>query len=346
MVAMNARARPFRSPNPRDSGSLGWKDTASDGLMSVRIIERGKMRMTARIDRRDFIFRTAAVAIAGARLGAGSPGPAAAGGALKKGCCIGVLPRDMTVLQRFEVAKGAGFEGVEPNTLNAADEVRQYKEASENTGVKICSIMNSDHWRYPLSDPDPEVVRKSVEGLQTSMHNAHDLGTDTVLLVPGIVTADVRYADVWKRSQEQIRKVLPLAEELKVVLAIEDVGNRFLLSPLEFARYVDEFDSPWVKAYFDIGNIVSSGYPQDWIRTLGNRIVRVHIKRFEPGTDWPKFDPKDRRSQGIDWSDVRKALSEVTYSGWVTAEVRSGDDAYVKEVSARMERIFEGQNPV
>jgi hexulose-6-phosphate isomerase len=190
------------------------------------------------------------------------------------------------------------------------------------------------------------VVKKCIEGIKTSMRNAHELGADTVLLVPGIVAADVRYADVYKRSQEQIRKLLPLAKELKVIIGIEDVGNRFLLSPLEFARYIDEFKSPWVKAYFDIGNIVSSGYPQDWIRTLGKRLCKVHIKRFEPGTDHPKFDSKDRRTQGIDWPDVRRALNEVGYNGWVIAEIRSGDENYVKEVSARLDRIFAGQNPV
>jgi hexulose-6-phosphate isomerase len=271
--------------------------------------------------------------------------PAAASG-IKKGACIGVLPEDMTVLQKFEVAKRAGFDGVEPNTLNSADEVKQYEEAAEKTGVKITSIMNSDHWKYPLSDNDPEVVNKCIDGLKRSMHNAHDLGAGAVLLVPGVVTADVRYADVYRRSQDQIRKLLPLAQELEVIIAIENVGNRFLLSPLEMARYVDEFESRWIRSYFDIGNVVSIGYPQDWIRTLGKRVCRVHIKRFEPGTDHPKFDPKDRRTQGIDWPDVRRALNEVGYSSWITAEVKSGDENYLKEVGARMDRIFLGQNPV
>jgi hexulose-6-phosphate isomerase len=271
--------------------------------------------------------------------------PADASG-IKRGACIGVLPEDMTVLEKFEVAKRAGFDGVEPSTLNSADEVKQYKEAAEKTGVKVTSIMNSDHWKYPLSDNDPEVVNKCIDGLKTSMHNAHDLGAGAVLLVPGVVTADVRYADVYRRSQDQIRKLLPLAQELDVIIAIENVGNRFLLSPLEMARYVDEFESQWIRSYFDIGNVVSIGYPQDWIRTLGKRVCRVHIKRFEPGTDHPKFDPKDRRTQGIDWPDVRRALNEVGYSSWITAEVKSGDENYLKEVGARMDRIFLGQNPV
>jgi len=303
--------------------------------------------MNTSVNRREFLVRSSSLAIGGALLGSAAMGrPAVAASGIRKGACIGVLPEKMTVLEKFEVAKRAGFEGVEPDTLNSADEVKEYKEAAEKTGVKITSIMNSDHWKYPLSDNDPEVVKKCIEGLKTSMHNAHDLGAGAVLLVPGVVTADVRYADVYRRSQDQIRKLLPLAKELKVIIAIENVGNRFLLSPLEMARYVDEFKSPWIRSYFDIGNVVSTGYPQDWIRTLGKRLCRVHIKRFEPGTDHPKFDPKDRRTQGIDWPDVRKALNEVGYSGWITAEVKSGDENYVKEVSARMDRIFSGQNPV
>jgi len=298
------------------------------------------------VNRREFLLSSSSIAIGGALLGSVAMEQPAAASGIKKGACIGVLPEDMTVLQKFEVAKRAGFDGVEPNTLNSADEVKQYEEAAEKTGVKITSIMNSDHWKYPLSDNDPEVVNKCIDGLKRSMHNAHDLGAGAVLLVPGVVTADVRYADVYRRSQDQIRKLLPLAKELKVIIAIENVGNRFLLSPLEMARYVDEFRSPWIRSYFDIGNVVSTGYPQDWIRTLGKRVCRVHIKRFEPGTDHPKFDPKDRRTQGIDWPDVRKALNEVGYSGWITAEVKSGDENYVKEVSARMDRIFSGQNPV
>jgi hexulose-6-phosphate isomerase len=272
--------------------------------------------------------------------------PALAASGIQKGVCIDVLPEGMTVLEKFELAKRAGFNGIQPNTLNSADEVKQYQEAAQKTGVKITSIMNSDHWKYPLSDNDPEVVQKCVEGLKTSMHNAQDLSAGAVLLVPGVVTAEVRYADVYRRSQEQIRKLLPLAKEVKVIIAIENVGNRFLLSPLEMARYIDEFKSLWIRSFFDIGNVVSIGYPQDWIRTLGKRVCRVHIKRFEPGTDHPKFDPKDRRTQGIDWPDVRRALNEIGYKGWITAEVKSGDENYVKEVSARMDRILSGQNPV
>ena len=299
------------------------------------------------MNRREFLKSSSLVACSGAWIGdmASTTSAAQSANALKKGVCIGVLPSALTLEERFQLARKAGFQGVEPNTLNAPGESQQYKEAATTAGIEITSIMNSDHWKYPLSDNDPEVVKKCMDGIRTSMQNAHDLNAGAVLLVPGIVTADVRYVDVYRRSQEKIRELLPLAKELGVIIAIENVGNRFLLSPLEFARYIDEFDSPFVKAYFDIGNIVTIGYPQDWLRTIGKRLVRVHIKRFEPGVDHPKFDPADRRTQGINWVEVSKALKEIGYTGWVTAEVKGGDEAYLKDLSARMDKFIAGESP-
>ncbi len=302
--------------------------------------------MPSAIHRRQLLLSGPAAALGEMLLGPSRNLAQPAPSGLIKGACMGVLPGQMSLAQKLEAARRAGFEGVEPGTISKPEEVREFREAAARAGLKVCSIMNSDHWRYPLSDRDPEVVKKCVEGIKTSMRNAHELGAEVVLLVPAVVTAEVGYAEAYQRSQEQIRKLLPLAKELRVILAVEDVGNRFLLSPMEFARYVDEFRSPWVKAYFDVGNIVSSGYPQDWIRILGKRICRVHIKRFEPGTDHPRFDPKDRRTQGIHWPEVRKALAEIGYRGWITAEIRGGDESYLKEVSARMDRILAGQDPV
>jgi len=307
--------------------------------------------MSEQINRRDFICRSSAVAIGGSLAGAGilntACSVAAEGkGGLLKGACIGVFPRDVSVMERFKMAQEAGFLGIEPNTIKTPEEVEEYRKASKATGVKIHSIMNSDHWEFPLSDDDPEVVAKSVECVKTSLQNAKDLGADAILLVPGVVTSKVGYGKVYERSQEEIKKLLPMAEELKVIIAIENVGNRFLMSPLEFAKYVDDFNSPWVKAYFDVGNVVRNGFPPDWIRTLGDRLVKVHIKRFEPGREYPAFDPEDRRTEGIDWADVRQALNDVGYKGWVSAEVRGGDLAYLKELSGRIDKIFAGENPV
>jgi hexulose-6-phosphate isomerase len=306
--------------------------------------------MKSDCDRRKFLKLSSAFAVSAAfvqhnenaEAGLSSPGSSK----LRKAACIGVMPDEYSVLEKFQKAKSLGFEGIEPNTLTSPEEVSEYMEASQKTGVKIHSIMNSGHWRYPLTDDDPQVVKACVQGIKTSMQNAHALGADSILLVPGIVTSQVGYGEVYKRSQEQVRKLIPLAKDLDVIIAIENVGNRFLLSPLEFARYIDEFESPCVRAYFDVGNVTSIGFPPDWIRILGRRLYKVHIKKFEPGRRLPKFDPADRRTQGIDWPDVRRALDEVGYEGWVTAEVRSGSEAYLQELSSRINQIFEGVDPV
>ena len=166
--------------------------------------------------------------------------------------------------------------------------------------------MNKAHWEYPLSSPDPEVVRKSLDGMRTLLHNARLWGASAVLLVPAVVNESTSYQAAWERSQKQIRTLIPLAEQLGVVIAIEEVWNKFLLSPLEFAGYIDQFRSPWVKAWFDVGNVVLYGYPQDWIRTLGKRIVEVHLKDFKRTGNcykWVNVGDGD-----VNWAEVRKAL--------------------------------------
>ena len=169
--------------------------------------------------------------------------------------------------------------------------------------------------------------------METSLRNAKVWGAGVVLLVPAVVNPQTSYNDAWTRSQKVIKeRILPLAQELKVVVGIEEVWNKFLLSPVEHARYVDEFASPWVKAYLDVGNMVFYGYPQDWIRTLGPRIVRVHLKDFQVDREKGTFTWKNLGEGDIDWPEVRKAFSEVGYDGWVTTEVDGGDAAYLKDV--------------
>src|SRR5690606_8898738 len=127
-------------------------------------------------------------------------------------------------------------------------------------------------------------------------------------------------------------------EETGVVIAVENVWNNFLLSPLEFARYVDEFESPWLRAYFDVGNIVAYGWPQDWIRTLGERIVKVHVKDFrKENREWKNVLDGD-----VNWPEVRRALAEVGYTGFITAEVEGGDRAYITDLAQRLEKIAAG----
>ena len=183
--------------------------------------------------------------------------------------------------------------------------------------------------------------------METSIHNAKLFGATTVLLVPGVVNAKTMYRDAYNRSQKLIReRLLPLAQEQKIIIGIEEVWNKFLLSPLEFVTYVDSFQSPWVRAYFDVGNILLYGYPQDWIRTLQKRIVKLHVKDFHMDQAEGRFYWRNLGEGDVDWLEVRKALGEVGYDSYMTAEIEGGDAAYLKDVVGRMNRIITGQTPV
>jgi hexulose-6-phosphate isomerase len=303
------------------------------------------------MDRRTFLEMTAAASAASAMAGltsqtvaAAAQGPA--GGGLKKAVYVSMLPRELGYLDKFKLAVEVGFQGVEIGTITDAAVAAEIKEAASRTGLKIHGVMNADHWRYPLSSADPEVVNKSVAGMETSLRNAKLWGADVVLLVPGVVNADTGYKDAWTRSQKVIKdRILPLAAELKVIIGMEEVWNKFLLSPLEMARYVDEFSSPWVKAYLDVGNMLFYGFPQDWIRTLGPRICRVHVKDFKLDRGKGQFSWTNLGEGDVDWPAVRAALAAVKYEGWVTTEISGGDAAYLKDVVARLDRIFAGQKP-
>jgi L-ribulose-5-phosphate 3-epimerase len=252
-----------------------------------------------------------------------------------------MLPGKIPVLDRFQMARDAGFEAIECPTTPDAAAAEEILAASRKVALPIHSVMNEEHWRSPLSSADPAVVAKSLEGMRISLRNAKLWGADTVLLVPAVVNPETTYAQAWERSQREIRKLIPLAAEVKVVIGIEDVWNKFLLSPLEFARYVDEFASPWVRAYFDIGNVAIQAYPQDWIRTLGKRIVKLHFKDFSFKKRVAEFTPLLEGE--IDWRAVHAALSDIGYQGTATVELSGGDGPYLKEVNARFEKILAGQ---
>jgi len=294
------------------------------------------------MDRREFLETTALLsAVAALR-----PPALAGAGSARKAVLISMLPPELSYLDRFKLAVDVGFAGIEMRTVSDAKEAETIREAAEKSGLRIHSVMNSDHWRFPICSADPEVVTKSVAGMETSLRNAKLWGAEAVLLVPAVVDAETAYQDAWTRSQKVIReRLLPLAADLKVLVAVEEVWNKFLLSPLEFARYVDEFASPWLKAYFDVGNVVFYGYPQDWIRTLGKRIVRVHLKDFQLDRPNGRFFWKNLGEGDIDWPAVRKALEEIGYDGWMTTEISGGDAAYLRDVVARFDRFLAGQKP-
>ena len=257
---------------------------------------------------------------------------------LHKALQLGMLPRELSDADKFKLAKKCGFQGIEASPMDNLNEARKLGELARQAGVPIHSIVFGG-WNAPLSDPSPEVVKKGLEGMESALRSAHAMGAEAVLLVPAIVTETVGYGDAYKRSQDNIRRLLPLAEEMRVIIAVENVWNKFLLSPLEFARYVDEFDSPWLKAYFDVGNVIIFGFAQDWIRTLGKRIVKIHLKDFKrSGYKWTNLLEGD-----VNWPEVRKALDEIGYRGFLTPELSGGDEAYLADLSKRIDRIIAGK---
>jgi L-ribulose-5-phosphate 3-epimerase len=300
-------------------------------------------------DRRTFLKALAATLAASRAGAAGRPTTQAPepDPGIRKAVLISMLPKGLPYAERFAVGRAAGFEGIEMETVARPEEAAEIREAAAKSGLRVHSVMNADHWRLPLSSADPDVVSRSVRGMETSLRNAALWGADAVLLVPAVVNAATPYRQAYERSQRVIReRLLPMARDLKVVIAIEEVWNKFLLSPLEFARYVDEFDSPWLKAYFDVGNVVIHAFPQDWIRTLAHRIVKVHLKDFNMDRSNGRFTWKAIGEGDIDWPEVRRALSDIKYRGYVTTEVEGGDAAYLKDVAARVDRFLAGQKPV
>ena len=295
--------------------------------------------------RRDFLKASVAAATAaGLPTALAAAPPAAPKGKMIKGVVWGMLPEKLSIADRFKLAADAGFEAVEAYTAEDPKVAEEIKKAADNNKIRITSVMNQAHWDAPLSSSDPAAVKKSMDGMKTSLRNAKLWGADAVLLVPAVVNPQTSYKQAWERSQKQIRELIPVAEELKVVIAVEEVWNKFLLSPLEFASYVDAFKSSWVKAYFDVGNVVISGYPQDWIRTLNKRIVKVHLKDFKMGKGWSPVTAQfvNLGEGDVDWAEVRAALGEIGYAGTVTAELDDGDLAYLTDVSKRIDRLVFG----
>ena len=259
---------------------------------------------------------------------------------VRKAVLISMLPATLSYAERFQMARDAGFEEVECMTTPDPREAEQIKLAAGKTGLRIHSVMNRNHRQFPLSSADPAVVAEGHRGIETTLRNAHFWGADAILLVPAIVDPQTRYRDAWNRSQENVRRLVPLAAELGVIIGVEEIWNKFLLSPLEFARYIDDLNSPWVRAYFDVGNVVIAGYPQDWIRTLSKRIFKLHIKDFT-------FRDRNARFVNlgdgeIDWPAVCQALREVGYSGSATVELDGGDAAYLRDVSRRFDKVLGG----
>ena len=262
---------------------------------------------------------------------------------MKKSLKYGMIKEDISILEKFRLVKSLGFDGIELDSPNELPE-NEVLEAKAQTGLEIPGVVNSLHWKHPLSHPD--LVERSVctQSMIDALHQCKKYGGSTVLLVPAVVDQSVRYDEAWDRSTAEIKKMLPAAKKTGIKIAIENVWNNFLLSPLEASRYIDQFESDMVGWYFDVGNVVRFGWPDQWIRILGHRILKIDVKEYsrkkqqEEGI-WKGFEVKLGDGDS-DWTRVNQALKEIGYSGWGSAEVPGGDRQRLQEISERMDRIF------
>lgn len=298
------------------------------------------------MNRRTFLKTTASAAAAVAFVPASH---AAAKRDLRKGIMYSTIGVKGSVLEKFKTMKAAGFEGVEPLGAMNRDEVIA---ALKETGLKAPSVCDHIHWVKPLSAPDEATRQLGYNGLIQSLEDAHAYGATSVLLVPGVVAGNGRegstYQECWDRSMVEINKAIPLARDLGVKIAIENVGNNFLKTPEEAVKYLDAINSEQVGWYFDIGNVGRNGpAAEKWIEVLGKRIVRLHIKDFsaepaEPGKRSGANRPKLMEG-GTNWPAVMAAVDKVGYRGWGISEQpgnQAADVESARDLAQRMDRIF------
>jgi L-ribulose-5-phosphate 3-epimerase len=299
--------------------------------------------MIGSLDRRQFLAAGTALCASAWLADRARSAPAPRKRNLKKAVGIGMIQIKGSLRQQFQVVKECGFDGVE---LDAPSDLApdQVQEALQASGLAVSEVVDSKHWTVPLTDPDAAVRAKGRDALVAALEAAARFGATSVLLVPGIVDKQVSYDQAWERSVAEIKAVLPVAEKCGVTIAIENVWNDFLLSPLEAARYVDQFASPWVGFHFDVGNVVTFGFPEQWIRILGPRIKKLHIKEFSRKKRddlglWKGFDVELGEGD-CDWPAVMTALDDIHYQGWATAEVKGGDVTRLKALATRMDLLF------
>jgi hexulose-6-phosphate isomerase len=255
---------------------------------------------------------------------------------LKKAVKFGMIRIDGSIRSKFELIKSLGFLGVEMDSPSGIDKNEAVK-AVQDTGIVIHGVIDSVHWRDTLSDPSEEVRARGLAALKTALEDAKIYGATTALLVPGVVKKGVTYEECRDRSQAEVRKALPLAEKLGVKIAIECVWNNFITKPEQMVEYVDAFGSPFVGAYFDCSNMVKFGVKSgDWIRALGKRMLKFDFKGYSKKKGWVDIGEGDE-----DWPDIVKALGEVGYNGWATAEVAGGGRKELEDVANRMNKILQ-----
>ena len=266
----------------------------------------------------------------------------------------GGLDGSLPIKSAMEQASKMGFEGIElgiasqgvltHNTSQA--ECEEIVREAQKHGLEISGVASGESWTTSPTANDEDVRKKIIDFTQKALQVTHWLGSDAYLFVPGAVEvfflpdAEVIPYDVcYQRASEAISQLVPVAEKLGVAIAVENVWNKFLLSPLEMREFIDNFNTSQVGVYFDVGNVLLSGYPDQWIRILGSRIKRVHIKDFKLSVgNADGF--VDLLEGDVDFEAVKQALSEINYDGYVTAEMIPFTPGRPEKTAAAMKKIF------
>ncbi len=295
-----------------------------------------------RLTRRQFVQGSLALAaVRPWRLMAAESTSANLQGRIYKTLKGGMIQVPGSLTAKFRAAKAAGFAGVELDSPGM--DVNEARKAIADSGLPVDGTVCSTHWSVRHTSPEAEQRAQALADLQTALRDTHAVGGHTVLLVVGH-GKDGPERDIWARSVDNIAKAIPLAAELGVYIAIENVWNEFLYdkdggndqTADKFAKYVDEFNSPWVGLQYDIGNHWKYGDPAKWIRTLGKRIVKLDLKGFSrPANQFTKIGEGD-----LPWADVRQALCDIGYVGWAAAEVGGGGPERLQEISRNMDKAF------
>ena len=278
---------------------------------------------------------------------------------MKKGINAWCFPGGLSLNDKFKLAKECRFDGIEVNMARKPDEgsapdnlrlhmgldesgFKKIKYCADAYDMPISGVSTDLHWTYPITDNDPAVREKGMEIVRKMIDAAVVFGCDAVLLVPGKVTAEVSYLTAYRRAQEALRELKGYAEEKRIVIGVENVWNKFLLSPLEMARFLDEIGSGYVKAYFDAGNVLQFSYPESWVEALGGRIAKVHVKDFDPEIgNINGFKPLLQGA--LDWGALMGSLKETGYNGYLTAELSpypTNPTQLVRDTSAALDYIL------
>ena len=263
---------------------------------------------------------------------------------MKKALGYGMIQDELSLVDKFKMVKEIGFDGIEFNSPLEFP-VDELLRARDISGIELPTTVKKDHWKLPLSSPDPAVRKKILESVTQSLKDTKAIGGDTVLVVPGVVNKESSYEEAYYTALYAIKELIPAVESTGVKIGLENVWNNFLLSPLEAKQFVDDINCPLIGWWFDIGNVLRYGWPEQWIKTLNKRIVKLHLKEFsikkmnEEGL-WKGFDV-DIEKGDDDWPAVMKAVSEVGYSGgWITAEVSGGGKEKLAKLSRDMDKVI------